>query len=79
MTREQCKAAIEKPARVFGGMVEPALVNRLLNEMSSDPNQLPLLQHCLMRMWTKATSIEQGGEIHEKIQTRITRRPAVQR
>jgi hypothetical protein len=59
MTREQCEAAIVKPARVFGGNVDPALVNRLLNEMSSDPNQLPLLQHCLMRMWTKATAVEQ--------------------
>ncbi|MBD0259479.1 MAG: hypothetical protein ICV83_27485, partial [Cytophagales bacterium] len=28
LTREQCQAAIEKPARVFGGSIEPALVNR---------------------------------------------------
>lgn len=63
MTREQCEAAITKPARVFGCTIDPALVNRLLNEMSSDPNQLPLLQHCLMRMWTKATAAQQGGEV----------------
>lgn len=52
LTREQRQAAIEGPARVFGGDVEPALVNHLLNEMSNDPDQLPLLQHLLMRMWT---------------------------
>lgn len=54
LTREQCQAAIEKPARVFGGSVEPALVNRLLNEMGSNPDWLPVLQHTLMRMWTRA-------------------------
>ena len=52
LTREQRQAAIEGPARVFGGDVEPELVNHLLNEMSNDPDQLPLLQHLLMRMWT---------------------------
>ena len=30
----------------------PDLVNRLLNEMGTDPDQLPLMQHLLMRMWT---------------------------
>ncbi len=53
LTREQCGAAIAKPARVFGGTVDPALVNRLLNDMGADANQLPLLQHCLMRMWIR--------------------------
>jgi hypothetical protein len=65
MTRDQCEAAITKPARVFGANVEPALVNRLLNEMSSDPNQLPLLQHCLMRMWTKATGVSKENKTHD--------------
>jgi hypothetical protein len=51
LTREQIRAAITGPARVFGGDVEPALVNHLLNEIGPDPDQLPLLQHALMRMW----------------------------
>ena len=55
LSREQSEAAIVKPARVFGGRLEPALVNRLLNDMGADPDQLPLLQHCLMRMWTSAS------------------------
>ena len=53
LTREQSRQAIEGPARVFGGSVEPALVNRLLNDMGTDPDQLPLMQHALMRMWTR--------------------------
>jgi WD40 repeat protein len=59
MTREQSRQAIKGPARVFGGEVEPALVNRLLNDMGTDPDQLPLMQHALMRMWTRAS---QAGE-----------------
>src|SRR5215471_8540769 len=55
MTREQARQAIEGPASVFGGAVEPELVNRLLNDMGTDPDQLPLMQHALMRMWTRAS------------------------
>jgi Novel STAND NTPase 1 len=55
MTREQSRQAIEGPAEVFGGVVEPALVNRLLNDMGTDPDQLPLMQHALMRMWIRAS------------------------
>jgi hypothetical protein len=43
--------AIQGPARVFNGEVTSALTNCLLNEMGNDPDQLPLLQHALMRMW----------------------------
>jgi mannitol/fructose-specific phosphotransferase system IIA component (Ntr-type) len=54
LSREQCRLAISGPARVFGGTVAPALVNRLLNEFGPNPDQLPLLQHALMRMWDSA-------------------------
>jgi energy-coupling factor transporter ATP-binding protein EcfA2 len=55
LTREQCRQAIVAPARVFEGRVEPALENRLLNDMGTDPDQLPILQHALMRLWTLAS------------------------
>jgi roadblock/LC7 domain-containing protein len=60
LTREQRRLAITGPAKVFGGDVEPALVNRLLNDMGADQDQLhqdqlPVLQHALMRLWTVAT------------------------
>src|SRR5262249_21943780 len=35
MTREQCREAIVGPARVRGGRIDKALVNRLLNDLSS--------------------------------------------
>jgi WD40 repeat protein len=51
MKREQLKETIEYPARVFEGQVEPELVDRLLDDMGNHPDQLPLMEHLLMRMW----------------------------
>ena len=56
LTREQSGAAIEGPSKVRGGRVEPALVSRLLNDMGAEPDQLPLMQHVLLRMWNHAAS-----------------------
>ncbi len=54
LTRDQQRMAIIGPVGMFGGSVEPHLVNHLLNETGTEPDQLPLLQHCLMRMWFHA-------------------------
>ncbi len=54
LTREQLQRAITEPARAGGGQIEPALLQALLNDMSDNPEQLPLLQHALMRMWDLA-------------------------
>jgi tetratricopeptide (TPR) repeat protein len=51
MTRAQRRAAIEGPAQVGSATISPRLVNRLLNEGGDDPDQLPSLQHALMRTW----------------------------
>jgi hypothetical protein len=58
LTREELEQAIARPARVFGGSIEPMLVNRLLNDFGSDPDQLPLLQHALMRMWSRCVALQ---------------------
>lgn len=60
LTRDQIIAAIEGPARVFGGRVEPALTSRLANDMGTDPDQLPLMQHVMMRLWNQATDRDPG-------------------
>lgn len=51
LSREQLREAIRTPALQFDGDVEDSLINHLLNEASNDPDQLPLLQHALMRLW----------------------------
>ncbi|HEY9084489.1 MAG TPA: AAA family ATPase [Candidatus Tyrphobacter sp.] len=51
LTRDQLREAIEGPVGVAGATIAPRLVNRLLNELGDDPDQLPVLQHALMRTW----------------------------
>jgi PQQ-dependent catabolism-associated CXXCW motif protein len=54
LTRDQCREAIEGPAAVYDGRVEPALVTRMLNDMGGNPDQLPLMQHILVLLWHQA-------------------------
>jgi hypothetical protein len=57
MTRRQIREAIEGPVRRAGGAISPRLVDSLLNEAAALDDQLPLLQHALMRMWSRAASV----------------------
>ncbi len=51
LTREQKRRAIEGPVAVGGGSIAPRLVQKLLNDLGDNPDQLPILQHALMRTW----------------------------
>ncbi|MBL9138546.1 MAG: WD40 repeat domain-containing protein [Verrucomicrobiales bacterium] len=51
MSRDQIRRAIEGPIRVAQGHITGRLVQRLLNDLATDADQLPVLQHALMRMW----------------------------
>lgn len=51
LMRDQKRDAIEKPIGVGGAKISPMLVQKLLNDVGDDPDQLPVLQHALMRMW----------------------------
>ena len=51
LTRAQRREVIEGPVRVGGGAVTPRLVTRVLNDIGDDPDQLPILQHAMMRAW----------------------------
>lgn len=51
MTRDERRAAITGPAAVAGVEITHPLVNRLLNDAGDNPDQLPILQHALMRTW----------------------------
>jgi tetratricopeptide (TPR) repeat protein len=54
LTRSQLVEAIREPIRKAGATIEPELVERLLNDCDDELDQLPLLQHCLMRLWDRA-------------------------
>lgn len=51
LTREQRAETIAKPLSAVGCGIAPALLQRLLNDCGSELDQLPVLQHALMRTW----------------------------
>jgi hypothetical protein len=52
MTRDQKRRAVEGPVAVGGAKIAPRLVQQLLNDLGDNPDQLPILQHALMRTWS---------------------------
>lgn len=51
MTREERRDAITGPVSVGGAAMSPRLLNQLLNDVGDNPDQLPILQHAMMRTW----------------------------
>jgi len=62
MSREQKKIAIEGPVAVGGGQISDRLVKRLMTDMGKNQDQLPILQHALMRTWEYWLSNREEGE-----------------
>ena len=58
LTRLENKLAIECPISLYDATIRSDVVNRILNEMNSDDpkDQLSLMQHLLMRMWSIANN-----------------------
>src|SRR5262249_4236040 len=64
MRREQMEDAITGPAAVAGAAFSPPLVQRLLNDVGEDSDQLPVLQHALLRTWVNwKTEVPQPPQI----------------
>ena len=51
MNNEERKEAITGPVRESGYQITDELVRRLLEDVGDDPDQLPIMQHALMRTW----------------------------
>jgi hypothetical protein len=53
MARRQFEQSILGPIEKAGGALTSALLDRMLNDLEGRTDQLPILQHALMRMWQK--------------------------
>ena len=53
MTEPDLREAIEGPARRSGLLVEPGLVDLLVNEVERQPGALPMLSHALSETWKR--------------------------
>jgi WD40 repeat protein len=58
LTQDELSQAIARPAEDYNGEVEPQLVDQIIRDMRTGtayhPDSLPLMQHALLWMWTKA-------------------------
>jgi flagellar biosynthesis GTPase FlhF/energy-coupling factor transporter ATP-binding protein EcfA2 len=51
MTKAQMKRAITDPVDYASGKISPRLVQHITTDLGSNPDQLPILQHAMMRCW----------------------------
>ena len=63
LNRDQRKEAILGPVKVEGGGMTDRLLLRLLNDIGDDPDQLPILQHALMRTWDLFAAQNESGDL----------------
>jgi WD40 repeat protein len=63
LTRAQRRDAIVGPVRLAGAAIAPRLVDRLLNERADTRDDLPILQHLLLRCWDHWHAIGDNGPI----------------
>ncbi|MER8842696.1 hypothetical protein NKH86_29085 [Mesorhizobium sp. M0913] len=54
LTRDQREEVIKGPIALAEATIEASLVEQLLNDSGAEQDQLPVLQHCLLRLWERA-------------------------
>ena len=58
---ENCRRAIEGPIINAAARIDPLLVSTLLFDLGGRPEQLPALQHVLMRTWSQWKKMDESG------------------
>jgi WD40 repeat protein len=71
LTRIQQQEAIERPLQEQGVSITPSLLQRLLNESAEDPDDLPVLQHLLRRLWENWGARGGNGPINDQDYTAV--------
>jgi WD40 repeat protein len=61
MSRDNYRAAIEGPVKFAGATIDPRLVETLLTDIGDQTDQLPVLQHALMRTWAYWRELDDPG------------------
>lgn len=63
LNRLELKKVIEGPAKLFGGNFNSSLTSRLINDLGEVKDELPLVQHALMRIWEYEKNVNKSGEL----------------
>lgn len=61
MNRDNYRSAIEGPVKFAGANIDIKLVETLLNDIGDQTDQLPVLQHALMRTWSYWQELDDPG------------------
>ncbi len=64
LNRLELKKVIEGPAKLYGGKFNTALTSQLINDLGEVKDELPLVQHALMRMWDHKHGAGTNGELN---------------
>ncbi len=64
LNRVQLRNVIEGPVKLFGEKINLALTSKILNDIQTVEDELPLLQHVLMRTWDREILIDKSGELN---------------
>lgn len=64
LSREQREEAIRGPIKMCGATIDSELVERLLNDLGHEVDQLPVLEHCLLRIWNHACARSNYEALH---------------
>lgn len=69
MGRQQFQQAILGPLEMAGGTTTSSLVGRMLNDLDGRSDQLPVLQHALMRLWQRCGATTFDNAAYEAVGT----------
>ena len=69
LTRDQLDEVIRNPIEKAGASIDPELVERLLNDCGTEMDQLPVLQHCLSRLWEEAGKMTAADAVASEVRT----------
>ncbi|MFT3947407.1 MAG: AAA family ATPase [Agriterribacter sp.] len=63
LDRTQLRKTIESPIKLFGKKINSDLTSELLDDAQKTEDELPLLQHVLMRLWLYEKLEDKNGEL----------------
>ncbi|NJM73217.1 MAG: CHAT domain-containing protein, partial [Scytonema sp. RU_4_4] len=67
MNREELQRAVEQPAALFGVTLESGLTERILDAVSTEPGDLPLLEFALHELWAKQRNVQLTHAAYDEI------------
>lgn len=66
LTRTQLELIVEAPIRLYNQNIDSSLTDKVLNDLQLMQDELPLLQHVLLRTWDYEMNVDKSGALDIK-------------